>query len=63
MSSVNTDFRDGSVRTTGGAFTKVLSPVSRFAADGSRSEDKWRVLTRLAIFFDRLFGTSSDGGQ
>ena len=60
---IKTAFRDGSIQTTGTAVTKILPPVSRFAADGSHSEKKQRVLTRLAAFFDRFFGVSSNGGQ
>ena len=38
-------------------------PVSRFAADGSHSEKKQRVLTRLIVFFDRFFGVNSGKGE
>ena len=57
---IKTAFRDGSIQTTGTAVTKILPPVSRFAADGSHSEKKQRVLTRLIVFFERFFGVSSD---
>jgi type I restriction enzyme R subunit len=60
---IKTAFRDGTIQTTGTAVTKILPPVSRFAADGSHSEKKQRVLTRLAAFFDRFFGVSSDRGE
>ena len=56
---IKTAFRDGAIQTTGTAVTKILPPVSRFAADGSHSEMKQRVLTRLATFFDRFFSVSS----
>jgi len=52
-------FRDGAVPTTGTAITKVLPPVSRFAAGGGHGEKKQRVLTRLGAFFERFFGLSS----
>ena len=48
-------FRDGSIQATGTAVTKILPPVSPFAADGGRSETKQRVLTRLGEFFERFF--------
>lgn len=53
-------FRDGALQTSGTAVTKILPPVSRFSTDGSHGEMKQRVLTRLATFFDRFFGVSSD---
>jgi type I restriction enzyme R subunit len=59
---IKTAFRDGSIQTTGTAVTKILPPVSRFASDGSHSEKKQRVLSRLANFFDRFFGMSQGGG-
>ncbi len=56
-------FRDGAIPTTGTAITKILPPVSRFSPDGGHGEKKRRVLTRLATFFDRFFGVSSDRGE
>ncbi|AKE89613.1 type I restriction endonuclease subunit R [Rhodococcus aetherivorans] len=58
---VETAFRDGTLRTTGTAITKVLPPVSRFSAAGGHGEKKQRVLERLTTFFDRFFGLSSGG--
>lgn len=49
-------FRDGALQSTGVAITKVLPPVSRFAADGAQGEKKQRVLDRLGEFFERFFG-------
>jgi type I restriction enzyme R subunit len=60
---IKTAFRDGAIQTTGTAITRILPPVSRFAADGSHSEKKQRVLIRLATFFERFFGVSSDRGE
>jgi type I restriction enzyme R subunit len=54
-------FRDGRIPTTGTAVTRIMPPVSRFAADGGHGEKKHRVLARLAAFFDRFFGMSSNG--
>jgi len=58
---VEAAFRDGSLRTTGTAITKVLPPVSRFAADGGHSEKKQRVIDKLGAFFERFFGLSAPG--
>ncbi|WP_339619561.1 type I restriction endonuclease subunit R [uncultured Salinibacterium sp.] len=56
---VETAFRDGAIRTTGTAITKVLPPASRFAADGGHGEKKQRVLEKLGTFFERFFGLGS----
>jgi type I restriction enzyme R subunit len=53
---VETAFRDGQIRTSGTAITKVLPPVSRFAADGGHGEKKQRVVQKLGAFFERFFG-------
>ena len=60
---IETAFRDGEIKTTGTAITRVLPPVSRFAADGGHGEKKQRVLTKLSVFFERFFGLSSGGGE
>lgn len=52
-------FRDGQLRTTGTAITKILPPVSRFAAEGGHGEKKRTAVEALARFFDRFFGLSS----
>ena len=52
-------FRDGQLRTTGTAITKILPPVSRFAADGGHGEKKRTAVEALARFFDRFFGLGS----
>ena len=59
---IETAFRDGTLRTTGTAITKVLPPASRFSADGGHGEKKQRVIERLGTFFERFFGLSSGGG-
>lgn len=56
-------FRDGQIRTSGTAITKVLPPVSRFSADGGHGEKKQRVIRLLDAFFDRFFGLSSKNGE
>ncbi|KQM59626.1 type I restriction endonuclease subunit R [Agreia sp. Leaf210] len=59
---VEAAFRDGQIRTGGTAITKVLPPVSRFAADGGHGEKKQRVIQRLGAFFERFFGLGSETG-
>ena len=54
-------FRDGALRTTGTAITKVLPPASRFSADGGHGEKKQRVVEKLGAYFERFFGLSSTG--
>jgi len=58
---IDTAFRDGAIRATGTAITRVLPPVSRFSADGGHSEKKQRVLVRLGEFFERFFGLGVGG--
>ena len=58
---IETAFRDGALRTTGTAITKVLPPASRFSADGGHGEKKQRVIEKLGVFFERFFGLSSGG--
>ncbi len=57
---VATAFRDGGIKTTGTAVTKILPPVSRFAADGGHGEKKQRVLGLLSEFFERFFGLGAN---
>jgi type I restriction enzyme R subunit len=58
---VETAFRDGQIRTSGTAITKVLPPVSRFSADGGHGEKKQRVIQKLGAFFERFFGLGARG--
>jgi type I restriction enzyme R subunit len=53
-------FRDGAIPTAGTAISKILSPVTRFSADGGHSEAKQRVLTKLGAFFERFFGLGAN---
>ncbi|MDQ0733776.1 type I restriction endonuclease subunit R [Arthrobacter agilis] len=55
-SFIETAFRDGEIRKSGTAITKVLPPVSRFGSDGGHGEKKDRVLGKLGTFFERFFG-------
>ena len=55
-SFVENAFRDGAVPTTGVAITRVLPPVSRFAAGGGHAAMKTSVIDKLSAFFDRFFG-------
>jgi type I restriction enzyme R subunit len=63
LAFVETAFRDGTLRTTGTAITKVLPPASRFASAGGHGEKKQRVIQKLAAFFERFFGLSSGSGE
>ncbi|KZE39182.1 type I restriction endonuclease subunit R [Microbacterium sp. T32] len=56
---VETAFRDGQIRTSGTAITRVLPPVSRFAVDGGHGEKKQRVIRKLGAFFERFFGLAA----
>jgi len=49
-------FRDGAIPTTGTAVTRILPPISRFAAGNSHALRKQTVLDKLAAYFDRFFG-------
>lgn len=58
---IDAAFRNGALRTTGTAITKVLPPVSRFSKDKSHSAKKQRVIEMLGEFFERFFGLSAGG--
>ncbi|WP_435300291.1 type I restriction endonuclease subunit R [Timonella sp. A28] len=60
---INTAFRDGVIRTSGTAITKVLPPVSRFSAAGGHSEKKQRVIEKLGTYFERFFGLGNEGSE
>jgi type I restriction enzyme R subunit len=60
---VRAAFRDGGVQSSGTAITKVLPPVSRFAAGGGHGEKKQRVLAKLGAFFERFFGLGATQSQ
>lgn len=57
---IDTAFRECAVRATGTAITRVLPPVSRFAAGGGHGDKKQRVLARLGEFFERFFGLGAN---
>lgn len=52
---VDSAFRDGQVRTTGTAVTRILPPVSRFAKGANHGAKKQTVIDRLTAFFERFF--------
>lgn len=66
---VDAAFRDGLLRTSGTAITKVLPPVSRFGGGGGsdgaggHSEKKQRVIEKLSEFFERFFGLGVSQGE
>jgi type I restriction enzyme R subunit len=53
-------FRDGAIPTAGTAISKIMPPVTRFAADGSHGATKQRALTKLSEFFERFFGLGAN---
>jgi len=55
---VKNAFRDGGVRASGTAITKVLPPVSRFSPDSARTRKRETVLDKLTAFFERFFDIS-----
>lgn len=56
---VEAAFRDGVIRTSGTAITKVMPPTTRFSADGGHGQKKQRVLAKLIAFFERFLGLVS----
>lgn len=56
-------FRDGVIRSTGTAITKVMPPTSRFSSDGGHGQKKQRVLAKLIAYFERFLGLVSRHGQ
>lgn len=56
---VEAAFRDGVIRTSGTAITKVMPPTTRFSADGGHGQKKQRVLAKLITFFERFLGLVS----
>jgi type I restriction enzyme R subunit len=51
-------FKDGTLRTSGTAITRVLPPVSRFSKDHAHSAKKHRVIEKLTAYFNRFLGLS-----
>ncbi|MFN7172637.1 MAG: type I restriction endonuclease subunit R, EcoR124 family [Fimbriimonadaceae bacterium] len=60
---VEAAFRDGVIRTTGTAITKVMPPTTRFSADGAHGEKKQRALAKLIAFLERFLGLFGGGSQ
>lgn len=58
---VEAAFRDGMIRTSGTAITKVMPPTPRFSPDGGHGQKKQRVLAKLIAFFERFLGLVSGG--
>ena len=58
---IESALRDGAVRATGTAITKILPPTSRFSPQGGLGEKKQRVLVRLTEFVERFFGLGASG--
>lgn len=60
---IDAAFREGSIRVSGTAITKVLPPVSRFSKEKNHGEKKRRVVQKLGEFFERFFGLVSENGD
>ena len=56
---VDRSFRDGVVKSSGTAITKILPPVSRFSPDSQHGLKKQTVIDKLEAFFERYFGLGS----
>lgn len=56
---VDRSFRDGIVKSSGTAITKILPPVSRFSPDSQHGLKKQTVIDKLEAFFERYFGLGS----
>ncbi|MCC6687217.1 MAG: type I restriction endonuclease subunit R [Fimbriimonadaceae bacterium] len=60
---VEAAFRDGMIRTSGTAITKVMPPTTRFSPDGGHGQKKQRVLAKLIAFFERFLGLVGTRGE
>lgn len=56
---VDRSFRDGVVKSSGTAITKILPPVSRFSPGAQHGLKKQTVIEKLEAFFERYFGLGS----
>ncbi len=54
---IDNSFRDGTLKTTGTDFDKIMPPVSRFGG-GNRAQKKQNVVERLSKFFEKYFGAA-----
>ena len=54
---IDNSFRDGTLKTTGTDFDKIMPPVSRFWG-GDRAQKKQNVVARLSKFFEKYFGAA-----
>ena len=52
---VDHSFRDGTLKTTGTEFDRIMPPVSRFGG-GNRAARKQGIIARLSQFFEKYFG-------
>ena len=52
---VNNAFRDGNLKTTGTDIDKIMPPMRRFGG-GDRLQQKYDVIEKLKVFFDKYFG-------
>lgn len=60
-SLIKNAFRDGSVPVTGTALSQIMTTrPSRFSSDGSYSQKRESVISKLTSFFERFFGISNE---
>ncbi len=52
---VDRAFRDGQLKATGTAITRILPPVSRFTKNSNHGVKKQTVIEKLTVFFERFF--------
>lgn len=55
--AIDNSFRDGTLKTTGTDFDRIMPPVSRFGG-GSRTEKKQGIIRRLSGFFEKYLGVA-----
>ena len=54
---IDNSFRDGTLKTTGTDFDRIMPPVSRFGG-GDRAKKKENIINRLSRFFEKYFGAA-----
>ena len=60
---MDNSFRDGTLRTTGTEFDRIMPPVSRFGGGGNRTAKKQSVIARLGKFFEKYLGVLEKSDQ
>ena len=55
---VDNSFRDGTLKTTGTDFDRIMPAVSRFGGGSNRTKKKQGVIERLSSFFEKYLGVA-----